>query len=205
MAYAQGAQSRFDCTPPFSLHHVVLAYGVTAYFLSMVFIIASILPDNMHRPNAEANAEAVKYSVIWMLLTTVVACVSRLQGLVLVQPNGSCFNCHTILAVISLVNLGIIGASCPFDGRGVFSNIYIVHVLVFGLWMTVICTCCKARGPEVGPPGTELPIVNPAGQQQQEAVIAVPASVQHVVGIPAPSQIIHCGSEVAHSPELTEF
>jgi hypothetical protein len=149
----------------------------------MLLMIAATMPvHDMHR----ADFEAVKYSVILMVLTTVVACVSRLQGLVLVRPNGSCFNFHTILAVISLVNLGFIGAYCPFEYiHGVFRNIYIVHVFVFGLW--VIYTCCKARGPGVGTPGTELPIVNPAGQQQ-EAVITVPASVQHVIGIPAPSQ-----------------
>ena len=183
MAYTRGREFRCACTLPFSLHLAVLILGIIGFVLSIIVTVEAFVSNHRYR----ANAEAVKYSAIWLLLTTIAVCVSGLQGL-LVRPNSCCFNCHTILAVTSLVNLGVIGVSSLLVGN-VFWTLYIVLVFVFELWATILrCACCKTLiVPEVSMVGTELPIANSAGQVQ-DTVTAMPASVQHVVGIPAPSQ-----------------
>ncbi|KAG0622796.1 hypothetical protein M758_3G124000 [Ceratodon purpureus] len=180
MAHVRGRESRCECTLPCSLHLTVFILGGTGLSLSILVTVAAFLSDDRYR----AHSQAEKYSAIWLLLTTIVVCVSGLQGL-LVRPDSCCFNCHSILAVISLANLGVIGVSSLFVGN-VFWIIYLVLVFVFELWVTVLRTCCKRQVGEVGMTGMELPIASPA--RHQEVVTAMPASVQHVVGIPAPSQ-----------------
>lgn len=137
-------QGRCACTLPFSLHLTVMILGIVGFIVGIVATILYFVAGN-----------------VWLLVSTILVFASGLQGL-LVVPGSACFNCHIILAVINLVNLGVFGIACIFLASP-FWIIWVVAVFVMELWVTIVRFCCNNGGQAgVQQPGTELPIANPS-------------------------------------------
>lgn len=133
------------CTLPFSLHLTVTILGIVGFILSIIVcIIVFTLGE------------------VWALITSCLVLASGLQGL-LVVAGSSCFNCHVILAVINLVNLGVFGVACIFLASP-FWIIWVVAAFVMELWVTIIRFCCKTAG-EGGVTAMELPVAQPRTAQ----------------------------------------
>lgn len=158
---ARGQQSRCACTLPFSLHLTVMILGIIGFILTVAVTVLVFQNADWYSSTGN-SASGAKGSAIWLLLSTIVIVFSGLQGL-LVRPGTIWFGCHIFLAVINLINLGVLIVAFCFIGSA-FWIIYMVAVFVFELWATILRTCCKAREePVVGM--TELPVANPGGAQ----------------------------------------
>lgn len=138
---------RCACTLPFSLHLTVMILGIVGFILGVVVTVI-----------------VFQVVSIWLLISTVLVFASGLQGL-LVVPGSGCFNCHVVLAVINLVNLGVFGVACIFLASP-FWIIWVVAVFVMELWVTITRFCCKT-GAHAGVAGTELPVAMPHVVQGQ--------------------------------------
>lgn len=134
--------------------------GIVGFFITLPVMILVFQIDSWYR--SYGNDGSAKGSVIWLLLTTIVIFISGLQGL-LIRKTGLWFGCHIFLAVVNLLNIGILIVAFIFIGSA-FWIIYMVAVFVFELWATCLATCCKPRevAGEVGM--TELPVANPGVQ-----------------------------------------
>ncbi|KAG0583278.1 hypothetical protein M758_3G124600 [Ceratodon purpureus] len=134
-------QGRCACTLPFSLHLTVMILGIVGFILGIIVCILYFVLGN-----------------IWLLISTILVFASGLQGL-LVVPGSGCFNCHIVLAVINLVNLGVFGVACIFLASP-FWVIWVIAVFVMELWVTIARFCCKTVG-ETVVVQTQLPVAQP--------------------------------------------
>lgn len=139
-AYNQPQEKRCACTLPFSLHLTVMILGIVGLILSIVAIVL-----NPH------------IIFVWPMVGGGLSFASGLQG-ILVRPGSGCFNCHIVLAVFNLVNLGVFGIACLFLVTP-FWVIWAIAAFAMELWVTIARFCCKTG--VVGAPTMELPVAQP--------------------------------------------
>ncbi|KAG0570973.1 hypothetical protein M758_6G193100 [Ceratodon purpureus] len=157
---AQGRRSRCECTLPFSLHLTVMILGVIGIILTIVATVLVAQFSSFYKTNGTHGAAVG--SVIWLLLTTVLIFVSGLQG-ILMRDSKKWHLCFVILAVIILVDLGVLIVAFIFIASP-FWIIYMIAVFVMELWVLCLRTCCKPK--VVDMTATELPVANPGAAQE---------------------------------------
>jgi hypothetical protein len=100
--------------------------------LGIIGIILTIVVTVLVFQNADwykstgSNPNSAKGGAIWLFLSTVVIFVSGLLGL-LTRPGTIWFNCRIFLAIINLINLGVLILGCIISGGALFL-IYLVAV-----------------------------------------------------------------------------
>jgi hypothetical protein len=84
----------------------------------------------------------VHIAFVWLVATGILAFASGLQGILVTQKGTAGYNCHIVLAVFNLVNLGIIGVTCIFLLSPLLV-IWAIAAFVIELWVTISRFCCN--------------------------------------------------------------